>query len=91
MPTYQISEIKYTPKFGKLFKKLNPLLQKTVYDKTKIFRQNCFSPGLATHKIKKDIWSFSITGNLRILLVFEDHRVVTFIDIGPHSHVYKRK
>lgn len=92
MPVLKVDKIEYTPKFGRLFKRLTPSLQKKVYRKTQLFQKNCFQSSLKTHKISKNIWSFSITGNVRILFVFERKKnVVVFIDIGPHSHVYKRR
>ena len=91
MPDYKVDKINSVPNFRKLFKKLTPTLQKKVYKKTQIFKKNCFSSDLKTHKIKKNIWAFSITKSIRILFVFEKNTSATFVDIGPHSHVYKKK
>jgi addiction module RelE/StbE family toxin len=54
------------------------------------FLADSFSPGLRAHKLSgnlKDLWSFSIDSDLRVIFYFEGDLAV-FIDLGTHDEVY---
>jgi mRNA-degrading endonuclease YafQ of YafQ-DinJ toxin-antitoxin module len=36
----------------------------------------------------KDLWSFSIEFDLRVVFYFEEEKECVFIDIGTHEEVY---
>ena len=55
------------------------------------FRENPFTPDLRTHKLSgklKDLWSFTVEYDCRVVFYFDDTERVTFVDIGTHNEVY---
>ncbi len=56
-----------------------------------IFTSDPYDPRLKTHKLSgklKDLWSFTVDYDERVLFYFtEDDRAV-FVDIGSHDEVY---
>jgi addiction module RelE/StbE family toxin len=56
-----------------------------------LFKNNPFDPKLRTHKLSgklKDLWSFSIEYDLRVIFSFAEQNKVIFVDIGGHKEVY---
>lgn len=56
-----------------------------------IFIRNPFDKRLKTHKLSgklKDLWSFTVEYDLRVIFFFTKDRNVVFIDIGNHDEVY---
>ena len=54
-------------------------------------RSNPFDPKLRTHKLSgklKDLWSFSVEFDLRVVFQFVDDQQAYFIDMGTHKEVY---
>jgi mRNA interferase YafQ len=46
---------------------------------------------LRTHKLSgklKDLWSFSIAYDIRVIFHFADEQKAVFVDIGRHDEVY---
>lgn len=89
----KIVSIEYSKRFVKMFKKLPKGLQLQAFAKECIFKQNCFDPRLATHKLSGDLdglWAFSINHSYRIVFEFQDGRAgfVGFINVGTHDQVY---
>jgi addiction module RelE/StbE family toxin len=86
--------VNFSPSFKRAFKKLikgNRNLKEKFWQKVEIFTNNPFDSSLKTHKLSgnlKDLWSFSIEYNVRIIFYFEDNQKVVFIDIGSHDQVY---
>ena len=86
-------EIELSPKFSKSYKKLvvrRPDVAISVLQKVLLFSQDPNSRSLAMHKLKgslKDVWSFSIESDLRIIVDRKDDKVI-FVDIGSHDEVY---
>ncbi|KKQ24992.1 MAG: hypothetical protein US40_C0004G0030 [Candidatus Roizmanbacteria bacterium GW2011_GWC2_37_13] len=80
--------------FDKFFKKLtknNPSLKEKIKEKITLFQENPHHPSLKLHKLKGKMvedWSFSVEGNLRIVLTYVDDGVL-LVDIGSHDEVYK--
>lgn len=66
-------------------------LEQKFWQKVEIFIHNPFDKQLRTHKLSgklKDLWSFSIEYDLRIIFYFVDDTHVVFMDIGSHDEVY---
>ncbi len=87
-------EIAFSSSFKRAFRKRiknNKLLEVNFWEKVEIFSQNCFAKELKTHKLSgklKDLWSFSIGYDLRVIFYFTNDGKVVFIDIGSHKEVY---
>lgn len=87
-------EINFSSSFKRAFKKLikgNPNVKKTFWQKVEIFINNPFHQSLKTHKLSgnlKDLWSFSIEYDVRVIFYFEDEEKIVFINIGSHDQVY---
>ena len=61
------------------------------YQKLELFIKNPYHPQLKTHKLSgklKNLWSFSIDRNLRVVFFFIDAENVVFENIGTHDEVY---
>lgn len=55
------------------------------------FTNDPFDPSLRTHKLSgklKDLWSFSLEYDGRLLFYFTDDANAVFVDIGSHDEVY---
>lgn len=55
------------------------------------FTQDPFDPRLRTHKLSgelADLWSFSVTYDVRVIFYFPGEEKAVFIDIGTHDEVY---
>ncbi|MBF0379847.1 MAG: type II toxin-antitoxin system mRNA interferase toxin, RelE/StbE family [Magnetococcales bacterium] len=49
------------------------------------------NPALKNHRLKgelKDLWSFSINQNYRIIYEYQDDGSIKLCRIGPHKEVY---
>jgi len=87
MPT-----IYYTEEFEERFKELPLNIQKKAARRELIFRQNPFNPLLNTEKLhpkSREVWSFRVDENYRILFRFKDNNVVYFLTAGPHHWIYR--
>jgi addiction module RelE/StbE family toxin len=87
-------EIAFSSSFKRAFKKKiagNPNIEARFWERVEAFKNNPFDSKLKTHKLSgklKDLWSFSIEYDLRVIFHFvNDHRAF-FIDIGTHKEVY---
>ncbi len=66
-------------------------LESRFWDKLELFTKKPFDPSLKTHKLSgklKDLWSFSIEYDQRVIFYFTDNGNAVFIDIGNHDEVY---
>jgi mRNA-degrading endonuclease YafQ of YafQ-DinJ toxin-antitoxin module len=71
--------------------KEQPQLEKVFWEKTERFIKDAFDPSIRTHKLSgklKDLWSFSIDYQTRVLFFFTTDDNAVFIDIGSHDEVY---
>jgi mRNA-degrading endonuclease YafQ of YafQ-DinJ toxin-antitoxin module len=87
-----ITEIFYTSRFVKDFRKLPTDKQRVAIKREKLFKQNPFSSALRTHKLSGKLqgyWSFSITHSDRVLFRFEGKNSAIFYKIGSHA-IYSR-
>jgi toxin HigB-1 len=87
-------EISFDESFKRAFKKRiqgNNELEVKFRAKLERFRDNPFDPSLKTHKLSgklKNLWSFSIEYDRRVLFYFTDDGKAVFVDIGNHDEVY---
>jgi addiction module RelE/StbE family toxin len=87
-------EISFDDSFKRAFKKRiegKDDLKRKFKMKLERFRNNPFDPSLKTHKLSgnlKDLWSFSIEYDQRVLFYFSDDDKAVLIDIGNHDQVY---
>ena len=88
----KIKEIIYYNRFKTSYGSLPNKIKSSAERKEAIFRNNPFNQRLKTHKLHgrlKDLWSFSIDNNYRIIFRFyKTKEVVIFIDVGTHE-IYK--
>ncbi|HEX8773041.1 MAG TPA: type II toxin-antitoxin system YafQ family toxin [Pyrinomonadaceae bacterium] len=87
-------EIAFSSSFKRAFRKRvqgNAALEARFWERTTLFRNNPFNPSLKTHKLSgqlKDLWSFSIEYNVRVVFSFIEDEKALFLDIGTHKEVY---
>ncbi|HEY4475703.1 MAG TPA: hypothetical protein VJB92_03210 [Candidatus Paceibacterota bacterium] len=77
-----------TPQFEADFIDLPAKIQSKAKRKIKLFEENCFHPGLDTHKLKGALgifWSFSIDKSRRVIFRFLSNQAVIYYRIGPHT------
>lgn len=85
--------IDYHRNFLKSFRKRivnHPSLDFKFQERIKIFQSDPQNPLLQNHKLighKEDYWSFSISGDIRVIYLKKNNRVL-FYDIGSHNQVY---
>lgn len=82
--------IYYRPRFLRVFRRLDPQLQKRAKLAIALFERDPFDPRLETHPLHgklKGFWSFSVGGKYRILFQFLDKKKTNaaFLDVGDHS------
>ncbi|MEP0918408.1 hypothetical protein NC981_16380 [Leptolyngbya sp. DQ-M1] len=59
--------------------------------KLEIFIANPFDPSLRTHKLSgklKDLYSFSLEYDERVVFYFTEDGNAVFVDVGTHDEVY---
>ncbi|OGU39149.1 MAG: plasmid stabilization protein [Ignavibacteria bacterium GWB2_35_12] len=87
-------EITFYPSFIKSFKKKiknDKSLIIHFQEKLDIFKENPYDTRLKTHKLTgklKDMYSFSISYDIRIIFSFYEKDKVIFEDVGTHDEVY---
>jgi len=87
-------EVAFSSSFKRAYKKrIKGQKDKEVlfFRKLEIFIKQPYHPQLRTHKLSgklKDLWSFSIDYNLRVVFYFVDKKRVIFENIGTHDEVY---
>ncbi|MDZ8189642.1 MAG: hypothetical protein RMX96_32995 [Nostoc sp. ChiSLP02] len=87
-------EVSFSSLFKCAFKKRiqrNVDLETRFWQKLEQFTANPFDEGLKTHKLSgklKNLWSFSVDYDDRVVFYFTDDGDVVFVDIGSHDEVY---
>jgi addiction module RelE/StbE family toxin len=87
-------EIAFSSSFKRAFKRKiagDKDREDNFWKKTEAFKNNPFEPQLKSHKLSgklKDLWSFSVEYDLRVIFYFADKEKVVFIDLGTHKEVY---
>lgn len=87
-------EVTFYPAFIRAYKKKiknNLILKNKFAEKLDIFKNNPYDTRLRTHKLTgdlKELYSFSIDYDHRVIFSFYEHNKVIFEDIGSHDEVY---
>jgi len=87
-------KIAFSPAFERSFHKRlkhNAKLQDKFWQKLECFIEEPFEPQLKTHKLTgqlKDLWSFSVEFDVRVIFYFMDESNAVLVDIGSHDEVY---
>jgi mRNA-degrading endonuclease YafQ of YafQ-DinJ toxin-antitoxin module len=87
-------EVSFSSSFKRSFKKRikgNADLEARFWQRLERFTREPFDPSLKTHKLSgklKDLWSFSIDYDERVLFYFTEDEKAVFVDIGSHDEVY---
>jgi len=87
-------EIAFSPTFERNFRKRfksKPQLQEKFWQRVTLFLENPFDSRLKTHKLTgrlKELWSFSVEYDIRVVFYFMTNEKVVFVDIGTHDEVY---
>jgi addiction module RelE/StbE family toxin len=71
--------------------KRKPQLEPVIEERVQAFLDDPFDPSLRTHKLHgelKDLCSFTVASDLRIIFYFNESRDAVFVDIGSHNDVY---
>ncbi|MBI2453432.1 type II toxin-antitoxin system RelE/ParE family toxin [Candidatus Peregrinibacteria bacterium] len=81
-----------TTRFRISFEKLQKPTKQKVKKQFQLFFKNIFHPSLHTEKLKprhKNIWSFRVDKNYRVIFSVSSQDTILLIDIGPHN-MYKK-
>ena len=87
-------KILYKNSFKKAYKKRflnNKKLTKLISLRINQFISNPNDPQLKNHNLlgsKKGFYSFSVTGDVRIIFYYDQDENAIFVDIGSHNQVY---
>jgi len=87
-------KILYQDNFKKSYKRRflhNKKLTKAIYLKINQFSIDPNNPQLKTHTLlgsKKGFYSFSVTGDIRIIFYYDQDNNAVLVDIGTHNQVY---
>jgi len=87
-------EISFSSSFRRAFKKRikgNIDLEARFWQKVEQFTIDPFDQSLKTHKLSgklKELWSFSVEYDDRVLFYFTEDGNAVFVDIGSHDEVY---
>ena len=87
-------EISFSSSFRRAFKKRikgNLDLEARFWQKVEQFTIDPFDQRLKTHKLSgklKELWSFSVEYDERVLFYFTEDGNAVFVDIGSHDEVY---
>jgi len=87
-------QIAFSSTFKRSFKgkvRVQKDLEEKFWHRVEIFKENPFDGRLRTHKLSgrlKDLWSFSVEYDVRVIFYFVDDGKVVFVDIGVHDEVY---
>ncbi len=89
-----MTEVAFSPLFKRVFRKKikgNPDLEALFWAKVEIFVNNPFDDRLRTHKLSgklRELWSFTIDYDMRVIFYFADLYKAVFVDMGKHDEVY---
>lgn len=87
-------EVSFSSLFRRAFRKRikgNVDLEARFWQKLEQFTGDPFDPSLKTHKLSgklKELWSFSVDYDARVLFYFTEDGNAVFVDIGSHDEVY---
>lgn len=84
--------IEVTEEFETNYDRLPLAIKKKAERRQALFIENPFSPSLETEKLNpksREVWSFRIDRQYRIVFRFLDGQRVLFLTVGPHSWIYR--
>ncbi|MCW6035574.1 type II toxin-antitoxin system mRNA interferase toxin, RelE/StbE family [Spirulina subsalsa FACHB-351] len=87
-------EVSFSSAFKRAFKKRikgNENLELKFWQKLEIFTSDPYDPRLRTHKLSgklKDLWSFTVDYDVRVLFYLTEDNKAIFVDFGSHEEVY---
>ncbi|WP_341527053.1 type II toxin-antitoxin system YafQ family toxin [Nostoc sp. UHCC 0302] len=87
-------EISFSSSFRRAFKKRikgNVDIEAKFWQRVEQFKTDPFEQSLKTHKLSgklKELWSFSVDYDARVLFYFTEEGNAVFVDIGSHDEVY---
>jgi mRNA-degrading endonuclease YafQ of YafQ-DinJ toxin-antitoxin module len=87
-------KVSFSSSFRRAFKKRvkgKTDLEARFWTKVEVFTADPFEPSLKTHKLSgklKDLWSFSLEYDERVVFYFTDDGNAVFVDVGNHDEVY---
>ena len=87
-------EVSFSSAFKRAFKKRikgNENLESKFWQKLEIFTSDPYDPSLRTHKLSgklKDLWSFTVDYDVRVLFYLTEDNKAIFVDFGSHDEVY---
>jgi len=87
-------KIDFTAKFEKQYLRLPKQIKVKAEKQESVFRNNPFHSSLHTEKLSpksREVWSFRIDNNYRVIFRFLEKDSVLFLNIGPHDWIYKIK
>lgn len=85
-------EIEYADEFEKRYIELPNQIKIKAEKQEKLFRSNPFHPSLHTEKLSpksREVWSFRIDKNYRIIFRFLDKDKILFLNVGHHHWIYR--
>ena len=85
-------EIVVTQEFERNYDELPRAIQKKAERRQALFVENPFHPSLETEKLNpksREVWSFRIDRQYRIVFRFIDGTHVLFLTVGPHHWIYR--
>ena len=80
-----------TKRFDKQFRKQPQKIQKEFSKRIELFLIDLNNPVLNTHKLSgklKDLWSFNVSGDIRVVFDKSFGDIVVLEAIGSHSELY---
>jgi len=86
--------VAFSSSFQRAFRKRierSPAMEERFWTRVEWFADDPFDPRLRTHKLSgelSDLWSFSITYDVRVIFYFTGEDNAVFVDIGSHDEVY---
>ena len=89
-----MTEVAFSSSFQRAFRrriKGNAAFEARFWERLEIFQDNPFDQRLRTHKLSgrlKDLWSFTMGYDLRVVFSFLESDRALFVDIGTHEEVY---
>lgn len=89
-----MTEIAFSTSFKRAFKRRiagNAALESRFWERVTLFQNDPFAPQLRTHKLSgqlKDLWSFTVEYDARVIFSFVEEGKALFVDIGSHDEVY---
>lgn len=84
----RITTTKY---FDKRLKKMPAKIQQTFKKRVVLFMTDSNCEILNTHKLHgklQDLWSFNVSGDIRVVFDKSQKDVTLLVDIGSHSELY---